>query len=701
MRRLVTYDVRDGVAVIAVDNPPVNALSPGVPEGLRSALDGAETDAEVRAIVVMGAGRTFIAGADIAVLEEMAWGVRPVRSVLDELLYQIEDSAKPLVMAIHGSALGGGLELAMAGHYRVAAPGAQLGQPEVSLGIIPGAGGTQRLPRLVGIERAIEMCVSGKPVNSTEALSAGLIDRVIEGDLASGAVEFARHAGSARKTRERGGRLGSPEENAGLYEAGRRLAAKVRTHQQAPVRAVEAVEAAAIFPFAEGCRREREIFIECLAGDQAKSLIHAFLAERAAPKIPGIPTDVTLPVQSVGIIGAGTMGAGIAMACANAGIGVAIQDCRDAALSGALARVRRNYEISVERGRLTAQQAEDRMALIRPLRDLKDLQEVEIIIEAVFENMALKKAIFRDIDGVARPGSILATNTSTLNVDEMASVTGRPESVVGLHFFSPANVMRLLEIVRGKETSGAVISAAMSFARQLKKVGVLAGNCRGFIGNRMFFPYLHEAQFLVEEGATPQQVDAALTGFGMAMGIFAVEDLAGIDVGWRARQESEHLRDPGARIPLVHDQLYRLGRYGQKSGRGWYLYGDDRKPIRDPEVEALIERTAREAGIARREISNQEIVERLIYALVNEGARLLEDGFALRASDIDVVYLNGYGFPPWRGGPMFYAGLVGLRTVLERITHFERQHGSRWAPASLLVHLANEGHTFRDYDTRR
>ena len=701
MNNLVCYDARDGVAIIAVDNPPVNALSPGVPEGLEAALDRAADDEQVRAIVVMGAGRTFVAGADIAVLEDMAWGTGPGGPVLHDLLRKFEDSPKPVVMAIHGTALGGGLELAMAGHYRVAVADAQLGQPEVNLGIIPGAEGTQRLPRLVGIERAIEMCISGKPMNATDALQAGLIDRVIEGDLAKGAIEFARCAGLGRKTRERDERLGSPEENARYYENGRQLTAKIRRHQLAPLRAMDAIASAAALPFDDGCRRERELFSECVVSDQAKSLIHAFFAERAAARIPGIEKGAAAPIQCVGIVGAGTMGGGIAMACANAGIRVFMRDSSETALAAGLARVRQNYDVSVRRGRFTPEQVESRLALIRPQLDLEGFADAEIIIEAVFENLALKKEIFRELDALARPGCILATNTSTLDVDEIAAMTRRPESVVGLHFFSPANVMRLLEVVRGKATAKPVISAAMSFAKQVKKIGVLAGNCPGFIGNRMFFGYMYEAQFLVEEGATPQQVDSALTNFGMAMGIFAVDDMAGIDVAWRVRQEMGHFREPGVRKPLVQDQLYEMGRYGQKSGKGWYRYGDDRKAVPDPEVDALIERAARDAGIPRREISNEEIVERSIYALVNEGARLLEEGFALRASDIDVVYLNGYGFPAWRGGPMFHAGLVGLGHVLERIEQFERAHGSRWKPAPLLVRLAREGRTFRDFDRER
>jgi 3-hydroxyacyl-CoA dehydrogenase len=702
MNSLVTYANHDGVAVITVDNPPVNALSPGVPEGLDAALDRAAADDGVGAIVIIGAGRTFIAGADISVLEGMAWGRGPGGPAMHPLLAKVEDSAKPVVMAIHGTALGGGLELAMAGHYRVAVPSAQLGQPEVNLGIIPGAEGTQRLPRLVGIEKAIEMCVTGKPVKAGDALSAGLIDAVIDGDLLEGAVAFARQAGPNRKTRDRGERLGTPEANAALFAAGRQLAGKTRRNQRAPIRAVEAIEAAATLPFDEGCIRERAIFNECVVSDQAKALIHAFFAERAASKVPGVDkTTTAYTVGGIGIIGAGTMGGGIAMACANAGIPVLLKEATPEALEAGMANIRRNYETSIKRGRFTPEEVERKRALIHPQLDWAGFDSVDLVLEAVFESMSLKKQVFREIDGVARPGCILATNTSTLSIDEIASVTTRPEFVIGLHFFSPANVMRLLEIVRGKATSNEVIASAMLLAKQLKKVGVLVGNCPGFVGNRMFFPYMYETQFLAEDGATPEQVDRALTAFGMAMGMFAVDDMAGIDVAWRVRQELGHFGEPGARKPLVQDRLYAMGRYGQKTGKGWYTYGEDRKPASDPVVLELIEEASREAGIVRREVGEQEIVERSIYALINEGARVLEEGFALRSSDIDVIYMNGYGFPSWRGGPMCFAELTGLDKVLASIEGFHREFGARWQPAPLLQKLVAEGRTFRDYDRQR
>ncbi len=698
----VLIDTRDGVALIQVDNPPVNALSPGVPEAIMTAVGAAERDPFVSAIVLMGAGKTFIAGADITTLEQLAWGERAVGCDLHELLARVEDCTKPVVVAIHGTALGGGLELAMAGHFRVAAPDALVGQPEVNLGIIPGAEGTQRLPRLVGIAKALDMCVTGKPLTAPDALAAGLIDALIEGDLAAGAVRFARDAASRRsipRTREQAGRLGLPEENAPVYAAARELAARTRRRQIAPLKVVDAIEAAATLPFLDGCRREREIFLECIASEQAKALIHLFFAERAASKVRDLPKDAS-PKQlaSVAVVGAGTMGGGIAMACANAGLGVTVKDSSQAALDAGLAAIRRNYESSIKRGRLTEEAVVERLARIRPQLTYESFEAADLIIEAVFENLDLKKHVFREVDAVAKPSAVLATNTSTLDIDEIAGATARPESVIGLHFFSPAHVMRLLEVVRGRQTSGELVATALAFAKRISKVPVVVGNCRGFVGNRMMFPYMYEAQFLVEEGATPEQVDRALTDFGMAMGIFAVDDMAGIDVAWRIRQELGHFGEPGVRKPLVADKLCELGRFGQKRGSGWYRYDESRKPIPDPVVIDLIRNTAAEAGIPQRTFTDSDIVERCIFALVNEGARIIEDGSAERASDIDVIYANGYGFPAWRGGPMFYGDRTGLAMIHDRIAEFHSEHGSRWAPAPLLARLAHSGETFRDMD---
>jgi 3-hydroxyacyl-CoA dehydrogenase len=706
MSELVRLSVTDGVAVVTIDNPPVNALSPGVPEGISAAIEKAGQDSSIAAVVIIGAGRTFVAGADIKQLEEHAHGRGSGAPNLHNLLKQIEDCPKPVVMAMHGTALGGGLELAMAGHYRVASPDAQVGQPEVNLGIIPGAEGTQRLTRLAGVAAAIDMLVSGKPVRAPEALRLGIIDSIIEGDLLAGAVAFALEAAGSGsrppKTRERTEKLRTLESNAGLFAAGREQARKTRRNQTAPLAAVEAVEAAVALPFDEGCRKEREIAEKCLASDQAKALMHAFFAERAVSKIPSISKDTrTYPVRRVGILGSGTMGGGIAMALANAGIGVIVKDSDQQALDRGMQTVRHNYEGSVSKGRFTREVMDQRLALIHPQLTYDGFESVDMIIEAVFENMELKRRIFGEIDKIAGPECILATNTSTLNVDEIAAVTSRPQMVIGTHFFSPAHVMRLLEIVRGARTGSEVIASALALAKQIKKVGVVVGNCRGFVGNRMMLPYMREAQFLVEEGATPAQVDGALLDFGMAMGILAVEDMGGIDLSWRVRQEHKHLEAPGERVPLVLEKLYHLGRLGQKSGAGWFRYGPDRKPIPDPEVDALIEATAKEAGIPRRAISSEEIIERCIYIMINEGARILEEGHATRAGDIDTIYLAGYGFPGYRGGPMWYADTVGLGRILNRIQAFRENHGPRWEPAPLLKRLAGEGKTFASFDGAR
>ena len=702
MSDLVTLTKEDNVAVVTISNPPVNALSPGVPEGIRQSITAAAGDPGVTAIVVIGAGRTFIAGADIREFGKVVSGEKPRISLLP-LLLEIEDCPKPVVMAIHGTAFGGGLEVAMAGHYRVLAPSALVGQPEVKLGIIPGAAGTQRLPRLAGVAKAVEMCAGGDPVGAREALALGIADRIIEGDLLSGAVAFAREAAGkpCPKVRERNEKL--RDADAAIFARAREQAAKSKRGQTAPLAAIAAVEAATHLPFAEGCAREAELFNQCLYSTQSKALIHAFFAERAVSRIPDVPKDHPhIQIKTAAVIGAGTMGGGITMNYANAGIPVRIKEANQEALDRGMATIRKNYAASVKRGKLSQAAMDERMGRITPQLTYDGFEGVDIIAEAVFEGMALKKQVFAEIDAIAKPECILASNTSYLDIDEIASATHRREMVVGHHYFSPANVMRLLEIVRGKETSHKVLASSMALAKTLNKVGVLAGNARGFIGNRMLGPYLREAQFLVEEGASVEDVNQALYDFGMAMGPLAMSDLAGLDVGWRIRKEFKHLEKPGVRVPLVADQLCEMGRFGQKRGRGWSRYDENRQPSPDPETAALIERTAREAGIERRAISREEIVYRAIFALVNEGAHLLGEGIALRASDIDVVYLNGYGFPAWRGGPMFYADTVGLRTVLEHVEKFRDRHGADlWMPAPLLRRLAEGGATFADYDKRR
>jgi 3-hydroxyacyl-CoA dehydrogenase len=698
MSDLVQLTKQNDITVITINNPPVNALSPGVPEGISEALDQIEKDDAVKAAVLIGGGRTFVAGADIKEFGKMTAGKKRGAGLLP-LLLKIEDSTKPIIVAIHGTAFGGGLELAMAGHYRVALSSAQVGQPEVKLGIIPGAAGTQRLPRLAGVAKAVEMCTTGNPVKAEEALKFGIIDKIIDGDLLTGAVAFAREVAvkPAPKTRERNGKLGNTAENTAVFAAARDNAATKQRGLKAPLAAVEAIEAATTMPFAEGCQLEQKLFIECLFSDQSKSLIHVFFSERETSKIPDIPKDTPLiPIKSAAVIGAGTMGGGIAMVLANAGIPVLLKEADQAALDRGLATIQSNYANSVKRGRFTAQVAEERLKLIKPTLTYEGFANVDLVIEAVFEGMALKKEIFKDLDRVCKSSAILASNTSTLSIDEIASATKRPESVIGMHFFSPANVMRLLEIVRGKATSKEVLATCMALSKTLGKVGVLVGNCRGFVGNRMFGPYRREAQFLVEEGAGIAAVDKALTDFGMAMGPLATGDLAGLDVGWRIRKEYRHLEKPGIRQPFAEDKLCELGRYGQKSGAGWYKYDASRRATPDPAVDQLIHDWVAEAAIPQRQISAEEIADRCLYALVNEGARILEEGYALRASDIDIIYINGYGFPSYRGGPMWNADTVGLKKVYERVMEFQRQHGEIWEPAPLLKRLAEQDRTFAE-----
>ena len=702
MADLVSLSVREDVAVITINNPPVNALSPGVPEGIRASIEAAAADPKVGAVVVIGGGKTFIAGADIRMFGKIVRGEGPRLSLLP-LLREIEDCPKPVVMAIHGTAFGGGLEVAMAGHYRVIAPDAQVGQPEVKLGIIPGAAGTQRLPRLAGVAKAVEMCAFGEPIGAAQALGAGIADRVIEGDLLAGAVEFAREIAGrpAPKTRERNDKL--RDFDPAVFDRARDQARKTRRGMQAPLAAIDAVEAATRVPFDEGCAREAEIFHERLHSTESRALIHVFFAERAVSKIPDVPPATpVIEIRRAAVIGAGTMGGGITMNYANAGIPVIVKETTQEALDRGMAIIRRNYAGSVKKGKLTQAAMDERLARITPQLTYEGFELADIIAEAVFENMALKKQVFAEIDRIAKPGCILASNTSYLNIDEIASMTGRPELVVGHHYFSPANVMRLLEIVRGKATSRSVLATSMALARRMKKIAVLAGNARGFIGNRMVTPYLREAQFLTEEGAAVEDVNAAMTDFGMAMGPLAMSDLAGLDIGWRARKEFKHLEMPGVRVPLVADRLAEMGRFGQKTGRGFSMYDENRNPSPDPETAELIEQLAREAGIERRAIPREEIVDRCVYALVNEGAHLLGEGIALRASDIDIVYLNGYGFPAWRGGPMFYADTVGLKTVLARVEEFRARHGEDlWPPAPLLRQLAEAGGTFAQFDQQR
>jgi 3-hydroxyacyl-CoA dehydrogenase len=702
MVELVRLTRHEDIAVITIDNPPVNALGPGVPEGIQALLDEAAQDGRIRAIVVMGAGQTFIAGADIREFAKIVSGERP-RLSLYPFLLAIEDCPKPVIMAIHGAAFGGGLETAMAGHYRVIAPGAQVGQPEVKLGLIPGAGGTQRLPRLVGVAKALEMCASGQSIPAREALKVGIADSLIEGDLLDGAIAFARAVAAIppSKTRERYERL--RDAHPALFMMAREKARKSGRGMTAPLAAIDAVEAAAWLTFDEGCRREADLFDQCLYSSQSRALIHAFFGERTVAKIPGLPKDVKpAEISRAAVIGAGTMGGGIAMTFANAGIPVIVKETAAEALERGMNTIRGNYLKSAAKGRLSQADVEQRLARITPQLSYEDFDQADIIVEAVFENTVVKKQVFAEIGKIAKPTCLLASNTSSLDIDEIASAAAHPEMVIGTHFFSPAHVMRLLEVVRGRETAPRVIATAMALGKKLGKIAVLAGNCPGFIGNRMVGPYLHEAQFLVEEGASVEQVNQALCDFGMAMGPLAMDDLAGLDIGWAIRKEFARFKKQGVRQPLLPDLLCELRRFGQKVGRGWSLYDADRKASPDPELAALAEKAAADAGIQRRTILDEEIVDRCIYSLINEGARILEDGIALRAVDIDITYIYGYGFPAWRGGPMFYADTAGLTRVLQRIEEFEREHGSDlWSPAPLLKRLASEGQSFAEFEKKR
>jgi 3-hydroxyacyl-CoA dehydrogenase len=704
MSNLVQFSNDNGIAILTINNPPVNALNTEERDAIRAAVERADNDPTVKAIVIIGGGRFFVAGADINDFAKITSGLAQRVPALLRLVEWVEDRPKPVVAAINGLALGGGLELAMGAHYRVASPGAQVGQPEVKLGLIPGGGGTQRLPRLAGIQKAVQMCTEGNPIKVEEAIQLGIIDQLIEGDLLAGAVAFAREVigKPTFKTRERNDKLGAGGNNDPIFAAARQ---DVRTKQRAAraaLASIDAIEAATKLSFAEGCEVEQQRFTECLFSDESKSLVHAFLAERELSKIPDIPKETaTIPVNSVAVIGAGTMGGGIAMVFANAGIPVLIKDVDQAAIDRGLSNIQKNYATSVKRGRFTQQFVDERLKLIKPTLVYDDFANVDMVVEAVFEGMAFKKEIFADLDRVCKSGAILATNTSYLDVDEIAAATKCPEAVVGTHFFSPANVMKLLEIVRARATSKEVIATCLQLSKKLGKVGVLVGNCRGFVGNRMFALYRREAQFLVEEGADVQAVDQALVQFGMAMGPLSVADLAGLDISWRMRKEFRHLQKPGVRQPLAEDGLCELGRYGQKTGAGWYKYDENRRATPDPEVQVMVRKWAAEASIPQCEISAEEVVERCIYAMINEGARILEEGIALRAGDIDLVYVNGYGFPNYRGGPMWYADTVGLKKICERVCEFHKQLGEAWEPAPLLTRLAKEDKKFADYTSSR
>ena len=681
----VTYENKGGIGVITIRNPPLNALSRGVRDGLLATVRQAEADDNARAIVLTGAGQTFSAGADITEFDSPLKGTE-----INQICAAIEESPKPFIAALHGTSLGEGLEIALACHYRVASKDARLGLPEVKLGLIPGGGGTQRLPRLTGAKAALDLIISGEPVSAEEAKQAGFVDEVADGDAEAAAIALANSkAGLAShpKTGEQNAKI-EAERGSAIFNERRAELKKQKPHQHAPLRCVAAVEAAFELPFKEGLTRERELFYEALQDWQSNALIYAFFAERHASKIPGLSAKVKpREIKSAGVIGSGTMGGGIAMAFANAGVPVVVVERDQAALYKGLGVVAKNYESMVHRGRLSQAEMEARMAAIKSTLDYGALADVDIVVEAAFEDMGVKGAVFRELDRVCKVGAILASNTSTLDIDTIAGFTGRPADVVGMHFFSPANVMRLVEIVHGKQTSPEVLASTIAAAKKLGKIGVSVGNCDGFVGNRMLEKYITEAMLIVEEGASPADVDAALTGWGMAMGPFAVCDLTGIDVNWQVRQR--RLSQGRAYASSLLDRFYEAGRLGQKTGKGFYRY-EGRTALQDPAAQAIIAAHRAELGNRVGTVSEQEIVNRTIYALVNEGANILEEGIASRSDDIDVIYIHGYGFPAWRGGPMKYAELRSLPEVLADISVFQTRFGERWRPAPLLKALVRE-----------
>ena len=686
---VVKVERRDAVAIVIVNSPPVNALSAAVRKGIADGVKSAEADASVKAIVIACAGRTFIAGADIT-----EFGKPPQSPSLHEVIEVIENSSKPVVAAIHGTALGGGLELALGAHFRVATKDAKLGLPEVKLGLLPGAGGTQRLPRAVGPELAVKMIVGGDPIGAADALKNGLIDEVVDGEPAVGGEAFARKVLAEkrplRKLRDDDSKLAAAKADKSIFTNAAAAANKRNRGLEAPLAAAEAVSHSLDQPFDQALKSERDLFLKLMNGEQSKAQRYAFFAEREAAKVAGVPDGTKArDVKQVAIIGAGTMGGGIAMSFANAGIPVTLIETGDEQLKRGLGIMQKNYEATAARGGIPADAPAKRMGLIKGVVGIENVKDADLIIEAVFETMAIKKDVFGKLDQFAKPGAVLATNTSYLDINQIAAMTKRPQDVLGMHFFSPANVMKLCEIVRGEKTAPDALMTAVAVAKRIAKVPVVVGVCDGFVGNRMLAARGKQAEKFLFEGALPQQVDAVLTKFGMPMGPFALGDLAGLDIGWRSRQ------DRGIKSEIA-DAICEAGRFGQKTGKGYYKYeAGSRAPLPDPEIEKLIEETTAKLGIKRRQIDDQEILERLMYPMINEGARILEEKIAARPSDIDVVWLYGYGWPIYRGGPMFYADSVGLKTISERLSFYAKQtNDPSLEPTPLLKRLADEGKTF-------
>ncbi|MDN7905244.1 3-hydroxyacyl-CoA dehydrogenase NAD-binding domain-containing protein [Burkholderia diffusa] len=690
----VDYSTRDGVAVITLNNPPVNGLGLSTRQGVMDALDRAAQDPSVTAIVLTGAGRAFSGGADITEFNTPKALQEPT---LHTVIRAVEASAKPVVAALHSVVMGGGLELALGAHYRVAAPGAQVALPEVKLGLLPGAGGTQRLPRAVGLETALNMIVSGAPVPSEQLAKSGLFDEMADGDLLDAAVAFASKVGARQGPHPRVRDRKIVHENAaGFIQFARNSARAAAPNFPAPHKCIDAIEAGVLNGFDKGSIAEREGFVALMMTPESRALRHAFFGERAASKIPDVPADTPLrEIRRVGVIGAGTMGGGIAMNFVNAGLPVTLLETKQEALERGVATIRKNYDAQVKKGKLTQEKLDARMALITPTLSYDDLKDADLIVEAVFEELGVKEQVFRKLDEVAKPGAILASNTSTLDVDKIAAFTKRPQDVVGMHFFSPANVMKLLEVVRGAQTAKDVLATVMAVAKKIRKTAVVSGVCDGFIGNRMIEQYIRQALFMLEEGALPAQVDRAIEKFGFAMGPFRMSDLAGNDIGWAIRKR-RYVEQPDLHYSKIADRLCEQGRFGQKTGGGWYDYvPGERKAKPSALVDEMVVAYSKERGVERRKIGDDEIVERLVFALVNEGAKILEEKIASKASDIDMVYLTGYGFPLWRGGPMLYADMIGLYNVERAIRRYAAApNGDAWQLAPSIVELAKAGRGF-------
>jgi 3-hydroxyacyl-CoA dehydrogenase len=698
MAEVVSYRREGKIALITVDNPPVNALSLPVRAGLAQAFTQFAADADAAAAVLICAGRTFIAGADITEFD------KPIEEPwLPKVIHQIEDCAKPVVAAIHGTALGGGLETAMGCHYRVAVATAQVGLPEVSLGLTPGATGTQRLPRLIGVKNALDAMISGKPMNAKAGLEKGVIDHIVDGDLQAGAIAFAeqllKDGKGPRKVREI--KVDASSLPSDFFAEYRKSIARDTRGFFAPEQIIKCVEAAVSLPYADAVARENDLFMECMKSTHSKAQRHLFFAEREVAKIPDVPKDTPLrPIRKVAVIGGGTMGGGIAMNFANVGIPVLLKEINQPALDRGMAIIRGNYEGPVKKGKLSQAQMDQCMALITPTLNYEDIADCDLVIEAVFETMAIKKDVFGTLDKVCKAGAILASNTSTLNIDEIAACTNRPQDVIGLHFFAPANVMTLLEIVRGAKTSNDVIATSMALAKTIRKMGVLVRVCFGFVGNRMFFPYVREAQRMMLEGVAPERIDRVAYEWGMAMGPHSVSDLSGLDVLDKVNKEWKEKPDDPAYCRMI-EVLVGMGRNGQKSGAGIYKY-EGRNAVPDPEVAALAKAEAARLEVPQIEVSDEEIIERLMYAMINEGALILDEGIAYRSSDIDIVYCHGYGMPRYRGGPMQYADTIGLDKVVAAMEQYRARYGDLyWKPAPLLARLAASGQSFTQWSSAK